>query len=731
MSNKVLKYIILGGIFTIPFVPLIVTPSLFFPFITGKAFAFRLIVQIIFACWLVLALRDTEYRPKFSWIMAGLAAFTAVMGLATIFAENPFKAFWSNFERMEGYITILHLFAYFLVLSSVTKTQILWNRLIATSVGASVIMAVYSFFQLAGKITINQGGVRVDGTLGNAGYLGIYMVFHIFLASLLYFRSKRLEQKIILVVVAVMNLIVLYYTATRGAIIGLIGGAFVSFLMLLSKSVKGDNIRKVGAGGLIVILVFLGLFFAFKNTDYVENHPVLSRFSSLSTSEIKSQGRYFVWPMAYSGFIEKPILGWGQEGFNFVFNKNYDPRMYAQEPWFDRVHNTYLDWLIAGGLLGALSYLAIFGALIYHLFKTNEEVLTKQDKAVLVGLVSAYGFNNFFVFDQIASYIMFFLILAYVHSHATESKLSWWDKISAKCKNIFSNEKMHPVFEATVLILLVISIFYFIYLPWKNNKDLLAVLRFNAMGEVGTLDDYARPFQKYRMGFPESLEHVSQTAVALNNNPGVPNDIKLDIFDIVEKGFKKHIEKVPNDARYRLFYGMFLSRFGWYGKALEQYDIAQKLSPRKQSIYFERISNLLMDNKPAEALVLAREAYELEPNYIESKIVYAFTASSVGQNDLAVSLINEIDENNYIFDDRYLSVLININQIERALNIVNTRIESNPENIQHRITLTAVYLQANRRVEAINTLQKIIELEPAFKEQGEYYINEIRAGRNP
>ncbi len=730
MSNKVLKYVILGGIFLIPFVPLIVTPSLFFPFITGKAFVFRTIVQIIFACWLVLAMRDSEYRPKFSWILGAIVAFTAVMGLATIFAENPFKAFWSNFERMEGYITILHLFAYFLVLGSAMKTQILWNRLIATSVGASVIMAVYSFLQLAGKITINQGGVRVDGTLGNAGYLGIYMVFHIFLASLLYFRSKRLEQKIILIVVAIMNLIVLYYTATRGAIIGLIGGAFVSFLMLLSKSVRGDNIRKVGAGGLIAIVLVLGLFFAFKNTDYVENHPVLSRFSSLSVSEIKSQGRYFVWPMAFNGFVEKPILGWGQEGFNFVFNKNYDPRMYTQEPWFDRVHNTYLDWLIAGGLLGALSYLAIFGALIYHLFKTDEEILTKQDKAVLVGLVSAYGFNNFFVFDQLVSYIMFFLILAYVHSHAIEPKISWWDKLSAKCKNIFSNEKMHPLYEATVLFLLVISLFYFIYLPWKNNKDLLAVLRFNAMGEVGTLDDYSKPFQKYRMGFPESLEHVSQTAVALAQSPNVPNELKVDIFDMVDRAFNKHIEKVPNDARYRLFYGTFLSRFGWYGRALEQYDFAQKLSPRKQTIYFERINTLVMEGKNNEALALAKEAHLLEPNYLEARVVYAFISSIVGERQTAESLLEGVDPESLINDDRYLSLLINLERFNDAVSVAEKRIANN-SSTQNRITLAAVYLQSNMRNKAIEVLEEIIEIDPTFKEQGEYYIKEIREGRNP
>ena len=152
MSNNQLRYIILAGLFAIPFVPLIVSSSLFFPFITGKAFVFRILVEIIFGCFLILAVRDESYRPKFSWIFVALLGFLVVLGVADFFGENSFKAFWSNFERMEGFITLLHLGAYFMILSSVLKTEELWNKLLATSLGASAIMAIYSFFQLAGKI---------------------------------------------------------------------------------------------------------------------------------------------------------------------------------------------------------------------------------------------------------------------------------------------------------------------------------------------------------------------------------------------------------------------------------------------------------------------------------------------------------------------------------------------------------------------------------------------------
>src|SRR3990167_9974496 len=238
MTNNQLKYVIFAALFLVPFVPLVVSTSLFFPFITGKAFAFRLLVEIALVAYLVLAIRLPEYRPKFSWILVALTTFLVVMGLADFFGANSFKSFWSNYERMEGYITLLHLGAIFLVMGSVLKTEDLWNKLLATSLFASAIMAIYSFLQLAGKITINQGGVRVDGTFGNAAYLAIYMVFHIFFAGLLFMRFSENWQRILISVIGLMNLAILYFTATRGAVLGLLGGVLVACLYMIFVAEK-------------------------------------------------------------------------------------------------------------------------------------------------------------------------------------------------------------------------------------------------------------------------------------------------------------------------------------------------------------------------------------------------------------------------------------------------------------------------------------------------------------
>lgn len=731
MTNKQLLYVILAGLFLMPFVPLIVSSSLFFPFIVGKGLAFRTIVEIISVCYLVLAFRDESYRPKFSWVLGSILLFLVAIGLADIFSANPFKSFWSNFERMEGYITLLHLGAYFLVMSSVLKTQQVWNKLLATSVGASAIMAVYSFFQLAGKITISQGGVRVDGTLGNASYLGIYMVFNIFFAALLMTRSQKMWQKILLGVVTVLDLIVLYFTATRGAILGLIGGAFIAFLFLTFKSQKGDKIRKIAASGIIFLAVFVGLFIAFKNNSFIKNNPVLGRFATLSFSEIKTQGRYYVWPMAWKGFLERPVLGWGQESFNFVFNKYYDPQMYTQEPWFDRTHDIILDWLIAGGLVGLLSYLSIFAALVYHLFKAKEDFLSKEDKAIVLGLLSAYMFHNLFVFDQIVSYILFFMILAYIHSHSPETNVSLWQKVSVKMRDMLDSNKTRPILESIVLIAFAFVFYFSVYSPWQQNKNLMEVLKLGNQGSVGAIATYAKPLESYNMGFPESLEHISQAAISLLSNQQASNEFKQQLFDTVDKAFKKQVEKVPDDARYRLFYGVFLSRFGQYDSSLAQLDEALKLSPKKQQIYYEAVSDLLVENKVSEALEKARYTYELAPANDEAKIVYGITATIAGDFATASNIFSQVDQTKLIFDDRYLNILLSLKQYQKIIEVAQKRVELQPNNLQNRVTLAAAYLEAGMREQSIQILEQAIQLDPSFKEQGEYYINQIKAGKNP
>ncbi len=122
-----LRWGIIGGLCVALFIPFIAPPplgfqpfgNLFFPYITGKNFTFRIIVELILLAYVILAVREPKFRPKASLLMWSLFAFVAWMGLATMTSVDSVKSFWSNFERMEGYLGLLHMFALFVVAGAV------------------------------------------------------------------------------------------------------------------------------------------------------------------------------------------------------------------------------------------------------------------------------------------------------------------------------------------------------------------------------------------------------------------------------------------------------------------------------------------------------------------------------------------------------------------------------------------------------------------------------------
>ena len=100
--EKCLRYVVLGGLFLVLFVPLIITSDTLYPYTTGKIFVFRIVVGMIFGAWIILALRSGEYRPRFSPLVVAVVAFFLTIGLASILGEDPQRSFRGVLGRMEG-----------------------------------------------------------------------------------------------------------------------------------------------------------------------------------------------------------------------------------------------------------------------------------------------------------------------------------------------------------------------------------------------------------------------------------------------------------------------------------------------------------------------------------------------------------------------------------------------------------------------------------------------------
>ncbi len=728
--TKYLRYGIIGSIFLIPFIPLIVAPSLFFPFVTGKNFAFRIITEILLALWLILLLKDTSYRPKKSWLFAAIVAFVSIIALADILGGNFSKSFWSNYERMEGLVTHLHLLGYFAVVSSVLVTEKLWTRFFQTSLVVSLVMAGYGFLQLAGKIVINQGGVRIDGTFGNASYLAVYALFHIFIAWFLFVKEKTDSRlRAFYAIAALLNLIILYYTATRGAILGLVAGAFLTLLLIAIFEKENKLARKLSLVAIAAVIALSGIFLAVRETAFVQKSQVLSRFASISLSETTTKARFLVWDMAIEGFKERPILGYGQERFNLVFNKYYDPRMYNQEQWFDRAHNVFLDWLIAGGLLGILAYLSIFACALYCLWRRMN--ISLISKSILTGLFSGYFFHNLFVFDNIVSYIMFFSILAYIHNQTATKEI--FPKNENKTKEPKSTGLEHIYIPLIVLGFIFVS--YFV--NWKGfmaSRELIEAIRPQEKGLSLNFDHFKKSLAYNSFGLSESREQLAQISsyVAGMNTT---DDIKRKFFEFGKDELIKQVSDFPNDARYELLLSVYLNKFRLYDEAIKHLEKAMELSSKKQTIRFELASSYISKKEYDKALAILKETYELEPAFADARDMYAVGAIYAGRNDIARDILIPAYGTMAVSRDEFINAYATAGDYQTVVLIWQKRIlelnEKGEDNPQYHISLAAAYLKNGERNKVISELEKAIQLNPGFKNQGEYYINEIRAGRNP
>jgi hypothetical protein len=326
--------------------------------------------------------------------------------------------------------------------------------------------------------------------------------------------------------------------------------------------------------------------------------------------------------MALKGFKEKPLLGWGQEGFNYVFNKYYDPGMYGQESWFDRAHNAPLDFLVASGLLGFLSYLSLFVLAIYLLwFKRNDFDIT--ERAILSGLLIGYLFQALFVFDNLVSYIMFFTTLAYIHSRLTENQIS--KQAFGYLSGFVSDEEYQNYILIPAVILLTGVGVWFINVPGiKANYTLLETMNLIQNGQIAKGIDSAKLALSYNsVGGAEIREQLIAYAPSVINAKGLDQKIKLDYLNFSVDEILKQQESVPQDARYYYLLGALFNNTGNFELALKPVNEAIRLSPNKQDMHFELIKTLYGLGKKDEALAEAKFTYELDTRYDQAKSLYA------------------------------------------------------------------------------------------------------------
>lgn len=646
-GEKILLFIIRWGTYLALLAPLVIVDKFFFLFVGPKTLYFYGLTEIIFTAWLFLILFSKKYRPRLNLILVALAAFLFVLSLSTLFGEDPSKSFWSTFERMTGLLTLFHLFAFFLVVSSIFQEKTDWLKVFGISVGVGAVVSLLALLPKIGLPDILRNFPTQEGaTLGNTSFLASYLLLNAFLALYLIFKSRRRLKTFSAMTFALMMLGLLSSTG-YAAIISFFVGLLLLFLLWLIFR-QGPVWQLIGVSflGIVLLAGITSLFLILQPASGLHQH-IVQKFS---------QSRLIMAGISFKAWQDKPFLGWGPENFDIAFYKYFHPCLFLPicsplgAVLYDKAHNILFDTLVAGGIFGLLLYLFLFAAAYCLLWRRY--CLEKSEfwtTSVFSVLLLAYFLQNLTVFDMTSSYLLFFLILGFIASrNAADFKLYACSGYAYKLAKLPLIKPVSQVIKTVVVFLrqglqkaksrkailfliqqkiffaglasvVFFSFFFFKFVIQPVRAGFLAIKAMDAGKTEERISLSKKTFALTNLGKAQLRDFFAGTLMQKQ-----PRDQLQAEIDFLVNELQKSVSESPLNFRSFLKLGQLYNFYGKlkpdkFSQAESILEKAILVSPMHQEGYWALAETKIALGKRQEAIFLLEKALALEPRLSVSR----------------------------------------------------------------------------------------------------------------
>ena len=461
--------------------PLIVTtpplPETFFPFVVGKTLWTRILIEIAFGLWVILLFKDSSFRFPRSWILAALGVYVLIALLATVFSVSPTRSMWSNYERMQGWVDLAHWFTFVILLASMLRTWVQWRAFLNFNVVVGVVVGLLSLdqflyqlfeFELTGFLGDTFAYIhykvppwrsfRLDVTLGNPTYVGGYVIVNGFIAAALLGgsfvgrarereagqRTRRTRRRqspgggrllavfsaarpwiwrVFWAAAIVLDIVVMYISATRGPVIALALGALACGVVFgaWGGTSRLRVVMRIGTAAFAVLFAALLAFFvalSFSGAESVEGFgTMVERWTGTGVRNLSAIGRFTSARIGLEAALNRPVLGWGPENYSIAYDRYAYPEVFSQDVIvsFDQAHNKPIEEVSTKGLLGLAGYTAVWVfMLVVFVRKVRFLEGGRQVFVVLLGgALVAYFIQNIFLFDTPGTAPQFYALAAF------------------------------------------------------------------------------------------------------------------------------------------------------------------------------------------------------------------------------------------------------------------------------------------------------------------------------
>lgn len=392
-----MKHRIFAALFLLS--PLIILTNFPYPYSLPR----WIFLTILCFVWSIALLIDSA-RKKINLQLSRLdllfVFFVLTLGITTATSVDIAHSLWGSLERSFAFT--------------------LWPPLLVAFFGLKVSLQkledktfLFRFFSIIVLITSLWGvlqkyipgfsetfsGNRIGGTLGNAIFFGSYITLSIgILAFKLFEERKYSAWWFFTVITTIIAAITLLLTQTRGPLLGLCAGTIVALSTYLYKTVTNKRTKAFGLAGIIFVVALAGLL----------------AYNKQITSQTTVTTRVLNWKMAWSGFKNKPVFGWGPENYNLAADNNFLPALsnYSiAETHADKPHNYFLEILVTSGIVGLVAYLILLAYATHSIFQAK---IPPTQTAILCGLIAAGITQNLSSFETHSTATLFIVIIALI-----------------------------------------------------------------------------------------------------------------------------------------------------------------------------------------------------------------------------------------------------------------------------------------------------------------------------
>jgi len=498
-------------------------------------------------------------------------------------------------------------------------------------------------------------------------------------------KIKKMSKRFFYLSVGLINFVALFNTQTRGALVGLLVG-LIAVLIFLSLSKYLSKIRRsIAATCLLALVLFGSIVYFFGDNDFVQKNPTLSRMASISISDVTTESRLLTWKVGLIGFSQKPILGWGAERFNVVFNKYFPAEIYkdsGSRVWFDRPHNAFLQQLDEAGALGFIAYIGIFFYLLRSLYQHYRRGHDVKTISIFGGLIVGYAVQNFFVFDSFNTYILFILLLAVITFITSSEKK-------------YVRSQAGSNWLAIVLLLVSVGLGYWSNIPVaKANYDFVAAYREFRSGLTNGVNEELNDkmlsiIDRHFLGRYELRQVYAEMTSDLVGNPLISPEQSMAMVADAEDQLLKSLAEQPDNVRHNIFLVNLYSAAADFDPVYNQKNIelinkSLPLSPTRAQLYFSLGRAYMSQRDPDNALVAFKKGLDLNPDVFDSYTNLLAVYLTIDDQTQAQAVLEQMQQNVELKSphfSRIAEIYDAFAKQEEALDWLDKGIQINPDDI--------------------------------------------------